>query len=219
MKRLGCLFFGLLLLADLTAFQREPDAIRLHGTMTSAGITVNLSVIAKAQHQIKATVSNSTKSVSIEVFFNEDGLHLHEQYADGTRQLKQLTGDLAASHLLDLLAVNPHYHFRDRNGFQTDGPACEGYRFVLVRANAPLEGTELYPIRSISIHKDGEAENPPLRTIRYLEFMESTEPYLQPKTMEFIDEVSGESGTIRIHKVEYNAGLPDFLFETPETGT
>jgi hypothetical protein len=48
-----------------------------------------------------------------------------------------------------------------------------------------------------------------------MEFFNQIDPYFQPKKILFTDAKTGDIGHIAVDKIEYNIGLPIFLFEIP----
>ena len=197
---------------DLAAKQKS-DFIRLHGTIESQGVQLNLSVATKEQDAIRATISNSDKSIVLQLIHNEEGFFSRSRTPDSKATTRKLSGDEAAGNLMDLLSLNPDYHFRTVNGFNLEPMTSEGYTFEFKRSKTEIEGTEIYPPVHLRLFRDENNRNKLIRSIEFIDFHPHTYPYLQPKTLKFTDETSGETGYIKINKVEYNPGLPDFLFD------
>lgn len=210
-------FASLILVAScLSATPRHTSAIRLHGTMSADGFEARLSVISKDQNKIKATLSNAQRTIVVDVYFIDNKVYLTKQSPDGKTEHGKLEGDEAASHLLELLAFNPDYHFGNSDEFDLSTPALGRFKVALTRSETAIEETEVHPPQSVSVYREDAHGATPIRTVRYLKFRDQIEPFLQPTEMEFVDEKTGKRGSISIDKIEYNAGLPDFLFEIPE---
>jgi len=191
---------------------QKPDHIRLHGTIESQGIRLNLSVATKEQKKIRAVVHDDAKSVVMHIVFNQGNLYLRETHS-GKRTTRLVVGDEAATNLVDLLALNPDYHFRGEDSLNLGAFESAGYSIELKRAENPIKKSEIYPPTELRLRKKEGDRIVLLRIIKYLDFHDSDMAYLQPKCLEFKDHQSGDSGTIKIDTVGYNPGLPDFLFE------
>ena len=49
--------------------------------------------------------------------------------------------------------------------------------------------------------------------VQYTKFFDQIDPYFQPKELTFTDVMTGDIGHISVDKIEYNIGLPSFLFD------
>ena len=77
----------------------------------------------------------------------------------------------------------------------------------------PVEETERHrPVKAL-LYKEHDAGSTLVRSIEYMEFFDQADPYFQPKKISFTDVKTGDIGHITVDKIEYNIGLPSFLFE------
>jgi outer membrane lipoprotein-sorting protein len=179
---------------------------------TEGGIPLQMSISTKEQKYIRASIHTPTKTAGATIVFNGKKVVILEKVTqESTSRL--LSGEEAAANLFDLIALNPDYHYSASNGFDFKIPVFEGYYIELQREVEPIRETNRYMPTKMILHEVGESGNTLIRSIKYLSFFDEIDPYLQPKEIVFTDESNGETGRITIQKIEYNVGLPDFLFE------
>lgn len=201
----------------LSAQIREPvRSIRVHGEMVSEGNTLSLSQATKGQDQIRASIDTPNGQSSVTLFFSNKKIHLERQ-SPGKTSVTELKGEDAAAYLLDLLALNPSYHFRPKNGFDLQHPLFHGYSVRIRRAAESDKSGENQLIRELNLIDSSRQKNPVIRTIRYEDYFPAGEYGRSPRTITFTDNTSGESGIIHLKEHSYNVGIADFLFEPPAT--
>jgi outer membrane lipoprotein-sorting protein len=190
----------------------KPESILIHATIQrGGGIPLNMVVSSKTQKYIRASIFNATKTAGATIVYNSRTIQTVEE-SGSERSIRTLSGEDAAGNLFDLIALNPDYHFRKNDGFNFKIPVLEGYHVELRRDRKPIENTDRYLPNQLLLYKVSDAGNSLIRSIEYISFFEEIAPYFQPKEITFTDEENGEQGRITIQKVEYNVGLPDFLF-------
>ena len=193
----------------------KPESILIYSTMSMEdGLTMDLATFTKEQKFIRGSIYTDKKLAGAIISYNGESIGIHEKMATPTPP-RALSGDDAASNLVDLIALNPDYHFREKDGFNFNIHIFNGYRVELLREDAPIEGTEIYLPTALKLYKKVESDERLIRSIQYSTFFEQLEPYIQPKKLTLVDEATGEEGHIFIDSVHYNAGLPDFLFVLP----
>ena len=129
------------------------------------------------------------------------------------KRSRVLSGEEAATNLFDLIAINPEYHFKNIDGFNLNIPTFKAYRVELQTEAEPVEETERHrPVKAL-LYKEHDAGSTLVRSIEYMEFFDQADPYFQPKKISFTDVKTGDIGHITVDKIEYNIGLPSFLFE------
>jgi hypothetical protein len=199
-------------------FRDAIHSIRVHGEIESNGRTLNFSQVTKGQNHIRASILAPDGSVSVTVFFNQDKIYLEEDLPDN-KSVRELSGEDAAAYLLDLLALNPAYHFRPNNGFNLRHPIFEGFSLEIKRVEAsdPSDQDEsseqIRPIEQLRLIDLSVERDPILRTIRYLENFPEGKHGQTPRKIAFTDNSTGEGGTITLKDYNYNVGLPYFLFK------
>ena len=189
-------------------------SIRVHGEITVGERTLNLSQATKGQDQIRSSVLAPDGSAVVTVFFNQDKIYVEEDLPD-RKNIREIKGEDAAAHLLELLALNPEYHFRRENGFDRNHPLLENYSLRILRERVDDGSKNKQLIREINLMDESPGENSILRTIRYRDFFPAEKDIRVPRTITFTDNTTGESGTIHLEAFSHNVGLPDFLFEAP----
>lgn len=198
--------------------QRHVDigAIRMHGVMTNDFTSLDLSVAIKGQNKIRATFLNK-QGVSSRSVYLLNGSTLKEFHEiEGT--LTELVANRldSATTLTDLIALNPDYHFQTKNNFDLSTPILEGYILELTREPDAFFGTGKH--KPLHLHLFEENEDKKLiRSIQFISFHKAIQPFFQPKEIRFTDETTGVSATILIDQIEYNPGLPNFLFEASKS--
>jgi len=222
--RLALALVTLCCASELPAQVLEPvRSIRAHGEMEANGRLLKLSQATKGQEQIRASILAPDGSASVTIYFNGRKIHLQEDLPD-RQSVRELSGEDAATHLLDLLALNPEYHFRPIDGFNLQHPVFEGFSLEIKRAEAPDDadegepGEQTRPIAQIRLIDLSLERNPTIRTIRYLENFPDGRHGQAPRKIAFTEDRTGEGGTITLKEYQYNVGLPDFLFR-PKGGS
>lgn len=201
-------------------YREEIRSIRVHGEMELNGRTLNLSQSIKGQDRIRATIQAKSGQANVTVFLIGEKILLEEDLPDKKR-VRQLSGSDAATHLLDLLALNPEYHFRRTEGFDLRHPALKGFSLKIRREEIPdpdsrsQANQQMQPIAQIQLFDDSRKKDTLIRSIRYLERFPEGPHGRSPRKIEFIDHTTGATGTITLNEYEYNAGLLDFLFVPP----
>ena len=216
--RTALLLFACFSASVLSAQLRHPiRSIRVHGEMTTNEHTLNLMQATKGQDQIRSSVLAPDGGTVVTVFFNREKIYVAQDFPD-QKKVREITGDDAAAYLLDLLALNPEYHFRQRNGFNLKHPLLENYS-LRIRPEPDdgnsVESDENQLIREINLMDKSRGENSILRTIRYQDFFPAEKDIRMPRTITLTDHTTGEHAVIILKKYEYNVGLPTFLFEAP----
>jgi hypothetical protein len=223
--RVGRTCLGLIIFftaSVLSAQLREPvRSIRMHGEIESNGRALNLTQVVKGQDLIRASIMAPVGSTSVTVYFNNKKIYLEEDLPD-KKSLRELSGEDAAAYLLDLLALNPAYHFHPEKGFNLQHPLFAGFSLEIKRTEPP-EGAEpvepgdpdkeVRPIEYVRLIDLSLARNPIIRTIRYLENFPAGKHGQTPRKIAFIDDTTGQGGTITLKEFHYNVGLADFLFQ------
>jgi hypothetical protein len=150
--------------------------------------------------------------VGVSIVLNKNTIQSIEE-SNLKSSVRTLKGEDAASNLLDLIALNPDYHFSGRDAYNFKIPIFEAYRLELQMEAKPFKETERYRPMKALLYEEHDAGSTLLRSIKYISFFDPTDPYFQPRELTFTDESTGEIGHISVQKVEYNVGLPDFLFD------
>lgn len=193
-----------------------PESILIHSELSmESGLKLNLIVFTKEQDLIRASIHPADKSFGAVVAYDGQAVKMQEEIID-VYPTKVLEGEDAAGNLFDLIALNPEYHFRKWDGFDLESKVLQGFRIEIQREEDPIAGTEIYEPISLKLFKVEESGETLIRSTLYNQFFKNKEHYLQPKILTFTDETTGEKGTIKVENVEYNVGLPDFLFELPD---
>lgn len=200
----------------LSAQVKEPvRSIRVHGEMKAGERSLNLVQIVKSQNQIRSSIIAADGVSKVTMFFANDAITLEENLA-GERTIRRLSGADAAAYLLDLLALNPEYHFPSKGGFDLQHPIFDGYSVRVQRGPAEDTADEDQLIREIHLIDPSNEEDPVIRTIRYEAYLPADNFGRAPASITFIDNTNGDTGKVRLKEYRYNVGLPDFLFAAPE---
>ena len=209
-----CLAISLIGDTSLSAqIQAEPISIVIHSTIQLNGHEpFEMLISTKEQKYIRASVRNPKKTAGADIIYNGKAIAVVER---GTPQIKSrfVSGDEAATDLFDLIALNPEYHFRKIDGFNFNIPTFKVYRVELQTEAEPVKETERYrPVKAL-LYKEQDAVSTLIRIAEYTEFFDQTDPYFQPKELTYTDLTTGDIGHITVDKIEYNVGLPSFLFD------
>ena len=193
--------------------QGETISIVIHSTIQLDGDkSFEMVVSSKEQKYIRASIRNAKKTAGVDIIYDGKEIAVVER---GNLESKSrfLSGEEAAANLFDLIALNPEYHFRKIDGFNFNIPTLKTYRVELQNETEPLKETERYKPAKALLYKDHDTGSTLLRSIEYISLFDQIDPYFQPKELTFTDNRTGVVGHITVHRVEYNVGLPDFLFE------
>ena len=193
--------------------QGKPVSILIHSTVkVEGGNAFEMVLTSKEQKYIRASIRNQKKTARANIIYDGKAIAIVERETSKNRS-RVLSGEEAVTNLFDLIALNPEYHFRKIDGFDFNIPTFQAYRVELQTEEKPIGETERYrPVKAI-LYKEHDAGSTLVRSIEYISFFDQTDPYFQPKKLTVADESTGEIGHITVREVEYNIGLPDFLFE------
>lgn len=207
-----CLLSGTSLCAQV---QGHPISIVTHSTIQlDSENSFGMLVSSKGRKYIRASIRNPKKTAGADIIYDGKAVAIVERGSPQKRS-RVLSGEEAAANLFDLIALNPEYHFKNIDGFDFDIPTFKTYRVELQRETEPFEETERYrPVKAL-LYKEHDAGSTLLRSIEYMEFFNQIDPCFQPKKISFTDIKTGDIGHIAVDKIEYNIGLPIFLFEIP----
>ena len=213
-RTLICLAISLIGDRSLCAqIQAEPISIVIHSTIQLNGHEpFEMLISTKEQKYIRASVRNPKKTAGADIIYNGKAIALVER---GTPKSKSrfVSRDEAATDLFDLIALNPEYHFRKIDGFNFNIPTFKAYRVELQTEVEPVKETERYrPVKAL-LYEEQDAVSTLIRIAEYTEFFDQTDPYFQPKELTYTDLTTGDIGHITVDKIEYNVGLPSFLFD------
>ena len=207
-----CLLAGTSLSAQV---QGQPISIVTHSTIQlDSENSFGMLVSSKGRKYIRASIRNPKKTAGADIIYDGKVVAIVERGSTQKRS-RVLSGEEAAANLFDLIALNPEYHFKNIDGFNFNIPTFKTYRVELQREAEPFEETERYrPVKAL-LYESYDADSTLLRSIEYMEFFNQIDPYFQPKKISFTDAKTGDIGHIAVDKIEYNTGLPSFLFEIP----
>jgi len=193
--------------------KEQPVSILIHSNMhLEGGHSVRMVVTIKEQKYIRASIRNPNKTAGADIICDGKEVAIVERGSPQSRS-RVLSGEEAATNLFDLIALNPEYHFKNIDGFDFNIPTFRAYRVELQTEAEPVEETERYrPVKAL-LYKEHDAGSTLVRSIEYMEFFDQIDPYFQPKKISFTDAKTGDIGHITVDKIEYNIGLPSFLFD------
>ena len=205
-----CLVSDTSLSAQITG---QPVSILTHATIhLEGGQSVRMVMTSKEQKYIRASIRNQKKTTLADIIYDGKAIAIVVMESPQKRSLV-LSGEEAATNLFDLIAINPEYHFKNIDGFNLNIPTFKAYRVELQTEAEPVEETERHrPVKAL-LYKEHDAGSTLVRSIEYMEFFDQADPYFQPKKISFTDVKTGDIGHIAVDKIEYNIGLPSFLFE------
>ena len=211
---LFCLAISLIGDTSLSAqIQAEPISIVIHSTIQLNGHEpFEMLVSSKEQKYIRASVRNPKKTAGADIIYNGKKIAVVERRTPKNKS-RVVTGDEAATDLFDLIALNPEHHFRKIDGFDFNIPTFKAYRVELQMEVEPVKETERYRPAKALLYKEQDTVSTLIRIVEYTEFFDQTDPYFQPKELTFNDVTTGDIGHITVNKIEYNVGLPSFLFD------
>ena len=207
-----CLLGGTSLSAQI---QGQPKSIVTHSTIKpDSDNSFGMLISSKGSKYIRASIRNQKKTAGADIIYDGKAVAIVERGSPQKRS-RVLSGEEAAANLFDLIALNPEYHFKEIDGFNFNIPTFKAYHVELQTEAEPVKETERYRPKKALLYKGHDADGTLVRTIEYMEFFDQTDPYFQPKEILFTDEKTGVVGHIIVDKIEYNTGLPSFLFEIP----
>ena len=215
-KTLICLTICLIGVTPLSAqIQAKPISIVIHSTIQLDGDgdkSFEMVVSSKEQKYIRASIRNPKKTAGADIIYNGKAIAVVEKETLQSKS-RVVSGDEAAAALFDLIALNPEYHFRKIDGFNFNIPTFKAYRVELQTEAEPDKETDrCRPIKAL-LYKEQDAASTLVRIAEYTKFFDQTDPYFQPKELTFTDVMTGDIGHISVDKIEYNIGLPSFLFD------
>ena len=209
-----CLAICLIGHTSLSAqIQAEPISIVIHSTIQLDGDkSFEMLVSSKEQKYIRASIRNPKKTAGVDIIYDGKAIAVAES---GTLQSKSrvLSGEEAAANLFDLIVLNPEHHFREIDGFDFNIPTLQAYRLELQNEAEPFGETERYRPAKVLLYKEQDLGSTLVRIAEYTKFFDQIDPYFQPKELTFTDVMTGDIGHISVDKIEYNIGLPSFLFD------
>lgn len=205
-----CLVSDTSLSAQITG---QPVSILTHANIhLEGGQSVRMVITSKEQKYIRASIRNQKKTTLADIIYDGKAIAIVAMESPQKRS-RVLSGEEAATNLFDLIAINPEYHFKNIGGFNLNIPTFKAYRVELQTEAEPVEETERHrPVKAL-LYKEHDAGSTLVRSIEYMEFFDQADPYFQPKKISFTDVKTGDIGHITVDKIEYNIGLPSFLFE------
>ena len=192
------------------------ESIRLHGSMAMGDAKLSLTLVTKGQNKLRATIQGEHHQARVHITYNQEQLWT-KQSINGSESIRKLEGKEGAENLLDLLAINPEFHFKEKDGFNLNCAVFQGYKVEYTQSEKPYKDTDKHIPESLTLFEIRDGESRLIRSIRYISFQKETTPFIQPKELSLIDELTGEIVKIVIHKTDYNTPLPDFLFKLSET--
>ena len=205
-----CLLAGTSLSAQV---QGQPISIVTHSSIQLDGEnSFGMLVSSKGSKYIRASIRNPKKTAGADIIYDGKAVAIVERGSTQKRS-RVLSGEEAAANLFDLIALNPEYHFKEIDGFNFNIPTFKAYHVELQTEAEPVKETERYRPKKALLYKGHDADGTLVRTIEYMEFFNQIDPYFQPKKISFTDVKTGDIGHITVDKIEYNIGLPSFLFE------
>ena len=205
-----CLLGGTSLSAQV---QGQPISIVTHSSIHLDGEnSFGMLVSSKGSKYIRASIRNPKKTAGADIIYDGKAVAIVERGSTQKRS-RVLSGEEAAANLFDLIALNPEYHFKEIDGFNFNIPTFKAYHVELQTEAEPVKETERYRPKKALLYKGHDADGTLVRTIEYMEFFNQIDPYFQPKKISFTDVKTGDIGHITVDKIEYNIGLPSFLFE------
>ena len=216
---LFCLAICLICHTSLSAqIQAKPISIVIHSNIKLGGDgnkSFEMVVSSKEQKYIRASIRNPKKTAGADIIYNGKAIAVVER---GNLQSKSrvVSGDEAAADLFDLIALNPEYHFRKIDGFNFNIPTFKAYRVELQTEAEPDEETDRCRPLTALLYKEQDAVSSLVRIAEYTKFFDQTDPYFQPKELTCTEVSTGVIGHISVDKIEYNIGLPSFLFDISE---
>ena len=189
----------------ITKLQKPVYSVIVYAEMEQEGKAIDLSLIAKDKNKIRATLSNFPSKVTV---LHKNGAVILQEEIGGKQIERILTGEAAARQLLEMLGLCPYFFFHNLKNEHFKSLVLEGYTVDLqyddrVEAKVPEKIVLIDNSTGNTIH-----------SVRFLncEKTEITENSYQPTRVVINNHLNEQKSEIRIKHVEWNAGLPDFLF-------
>ena len=198
--------------------RREVSSFRLYGKITQSGSSLDLTLAAKNQNQIRATLHRPSHSARITVFYLNDTLVLSEDQGT-SRTIHKMEKEEAARQLMELIALSPHYFFDNANLPIFDSSIFDDYILELKMQeigynSGQMPTSENKKPERMTLYIKETTE--PIHTIEYISFLEDNKHAPQPSKLIIRNDKTKIESEIAIEKIEYNPGLPDFLFRSPK---
>lgn len=196
---------------------REISSIRSHVEISLGETSREATILKKGQERIRMVVQDPTDvKVSVRIIYEKGKLRREVHSPKGT-WVHEPEGIEAAIYLFDLIALNPAYHFPSGSGrFDRGNKVLQDFSLKLERTHEEDPEAESKPFTSISLYSVEDGRETLLRTIRYSSFAAFDGPLLEPDVLYFKDERTGNKGRITVNALEYNSGIPDFVFNIPK---
>ena len=189
----------------ITKLQKPLYSVIVYAEMEQEGKAIDLSLIAKDKNKIRATLSNFPSKVTV---LHKNGAVILQEEIGGKQIERILTGEAAARQLLEMLGLCPYFFFNNLKNEHFKSLVQEGYT-VDLQDDDRVEAKVSEKIVLI----DNSTGNT-IHSVRFLncEKTEITENSYQPTRVVINNHLNERKSEIRIKHVEWNAGLPDFLF-------
>jgi len=203
----------LILALSCLAQMRIEETIVVRAEMITEDGRLDLTAYKRGQDLIRATIQDESGRFGVDVIHKDGRIHTIERLDEETR-VHELTGDEAATHLLDLLALTPRYHFDKSNIFNLKTPVFRDYRVDFISSEEDNESVLPSKLRLYKKTNDTEVL---IREIIYSHSSRQPQKYtLELWELELRDLVDGKNGNIVLKKMENNAGVPMFMFSIPD---
>lgn len=213
MKLLIYKLIYLILALSCLAQMRIEETIVVRAEMITEDGRLDLTAYKRGQDLIRATIQDKSGRFGVDVIHKDGRIHTIERLDEETR-VHELTGDEAATHLLDLLALTPRYHFDKSNIFNLKTPVFRDYRVDFISSEEDNESVLPSKLRLYKKTNDTEVL---IREIIYSHSSRQPQKHtLELWELELRDLVDGKNGNIVLKKMDYNAGVPMFLFSIPD---
>lgn len=195
----------------------EYTTILVNAELLMDGKPLSLSLGVVGPLKLRASIRDEATGIEVSYVYNEQKLTVVLGLPDNSFEPIENSADDAVAVLVDLLSLNPEFHFGPgvvANIFSE--PIFEGYSVEIKNYPQEPDSEEKPLCQSIRLFRNDEAQSTLIRSIEMLNYFPAVQPYAQPQELAFTDETTGESGQIIVRNVQYNPGIPEFLFELPE---
>lgn len=210
-------------------------SIRLHAEIAQEERTLRTTVLKKGNERMRSAVRRTSwSSGELTFLYTDAGMYRIGKNREGRTRQAEIHGDAAATTLFDLIGMNPEYHFHLAEvPVENEEIAVFGNYVVRLRRHQPPEEEEPEQKRDAGrdpernekeeetpgrpktlrlYRKDPDNGESLLRSIHYGQFEMFGEDLPQPSLLSYRDHLADTIGEIRVTRLEYNAGIPDFLF-------
>lgn len=192
------------------------ESIKIHAKMTSGVHEVPFYVVKKSQDKLRSTASDGRGLVSFTTLLNNDTL-FNITNIQSNIESSELSGDEAAAQLFDLLMLNPEYHFRKQEGFPLNSKIFSRYHISFDRTKHKNASFQEHIIGAKLFKNDTDSESKILiRSVQITNFRVFKREINEPEQLSYTDEESGETTEVTITGIDYNIGIGDFIFDTPQ---